>query len=1099
MFNPPLKPRQFACRLVGCLLTVNLLAHLGQANPQVDGTSHARVGDGPLHAYVGTVSLPADGLWRIRAPKSKDSIRELYLVPTEPARLRQLGKRMYAALEERQVQSSRWRVQMGFEACRQYAEDRQGVGPKSIADLASDKRWKYVSESWDTAYWRSNEWTDFIGDQPPQGPFIHLIAAVEFQFSEPEPDRQRGGAEAAVPVESPPGRKVRKVVPKDKRVVLAFELRPFVDDGKHWVLFTDGSCERIAIDPELIETQQVKIRPILTKDRRDVAAEPNLEYRIVLVAGEPVSAPLQLDAYNHVLDKTLEIHWDTGAGSDESYDKLRKTIADARQFAWKPYLSAAGGGVLQVWDQADQADQAGQPPANPRRSLSMFSVLGGRAAIEETLQLQDLRVADSGEARTVDVDSLAGVEVKSHPFEEMLGGEPGGSLEMARYVPHDRFFVYVGKPESITALLDSGAPYIASLGTALTGNCLKYNLEARYLARLGMTRDWVDAVLTSGLTSEMALFTPDLFFIDGTDLTVVAKLRQPGLLRNLLGLLGASKLGSQSILELPTTSGDPAFLALRDDLLFASTNRDELQQSIDLFERQGAGSLGASTEFRYMLTKLPVNQETRLYAYFSDPFVRRLVGPRVKLGQRRRVIAKAKMEAVTARAMLARLDGHAKSDSLSDLVRREYLPQGWQNQDISIDAKGLVSSQHHGSLPNMRSLPNVPLQDVTPAEAEAYRMYVENYSEYWRRFFDPIAIRLDDVGTDQLELSTFILPLVDNSIYNGLRMMLAHQDDQQTLSIPIVEPAPVVQFSVNLKDQAWQLIAGNFSEFFTRYSGASPAMMDDFGPSVHVAVFDADPIIAIGSGDIFGAFGGDVLRGGGDEMLMIPVLISMLTRPCSIMVETKSPERTSQYLRQAALAGIDRDRQRRGFDVSFYQVGDRDEWVWTMDVFGVVKLRYGVEVAGKYLVIRNIPWSSDDRVVSVVPAELNAAMLQANPSACKQQLPGLFAAASDANRKAVMSGLGRLYPFMLSGAESVDDAANLHQRLFGFYPSQLGDQWQWTDFRLISDDYGEPTRQRQPAFDPQQPFGLMNRVDSLQLNMQFEQDGLRSSVRWRLR
>ncbi len=277
-------------------------------------------------------------------------------------------------------------------------------------------------------------------------------------------------------------------------------------------------------------------------------------------------------------------------------------------------------------------------------------------------------------------------------------------------------------------------------------------------------------------------------------------------------------------------------------------------------------------------------------------------------------------------------------------------------------------------------------------------------------------------------------------------------------------------------------------------------MLDDLGPSVHVAIFDADPIIAIGSGDIFGAFGGNVLRGGGDEMLMIPVALSMLTRPCSIMVETKSPERTSQYLRQAALAGIDRPRRARDFNVSFYQVDDRDEWVWTLDVFGVVKLRYGVEVVGKYMVIRNIPWSSDDRVVSVAPAELNAAVLQANPSACKQQLPGLFAAASDANRQAVMSGLGRLYPFMLSGANSVEDAATEHQRLFGFYPRQFGgDQWMWKDFRMVSETYGEPTRQRQPAFDPNRPFGLMNRIDSLQLNMQFEQDGLRSSVRWRLR
>ena len=150
--------------------------------------------------------------------------------------------------------------------------------------------------------------------------------------------------------------------------------------------------------------------------------------------------------------------------------------------------------------------------------------------------------------------------------------------------------------------------------------------------------------------------------------------------------------------------------------------------------------------------------------------------------------------------------------------------------------------------------------------------------------------------------------------------------------------------------------------------------------------------------------------------------------------------------------------------------------------------------------IRNIPWSSEDRVVSTVPAELNAAVLEANPSACKLQLPGLFAAASDANRRAVMSGLGRLYPFMIGGASSVSDATNQHRRLFGFYPRQFDeDQWVWKDFRMVSEQYGRPNRQRQPAFDPQQPFGLMNRIDTIKLNMQFEEDGLRSSVQWRLR
>lgn len=1052
---------------ITCCLIVSLLASNVQSE-QVDKSTHGKLADGPLHVYVGSVSLPADGVWTVQEPTSRDGIRELYLVPTEPAQLRQLGKRMYAALEEEQTQSGRWHVQMGFEACREYALENDGAGPKSMTDFEGDKRWNYLAESWNREHWRHNEIRGLTKGDKLEGPFIHLVPAAKFAFDDPPPQIE--------------GQQRRPRVPSDERVVLAFELRPFVDDGKHWVLYTDGVCERVDIDAKLLNQHQAKIRPIMTKRRANAANQPTIEYQLIVVAGKELDTPLRLTAGNVVLNRETSIDWDAHNADRADDDELRASLNQARRFGWKPYLQAESGGVLNVWDRAGVETPVNR---NPRRNLSMFSVLGGRAAVEETLQLQNLAVTQVDEQATVPIETLKGVEVKSHPFEEMLDGQPGGSLEMAGYVPADRFFLYVGKPEAIPALLDSGAPFIASMGTTLTGNCLHYNLESRYLERLGMNRDWVDSVLASGLTSEMAIFTPDLFFIDGTDVTIVARLRSPELLKRMLGMLGAGDLTGGSILELPTGSGSPAFLALRDDLLLASTNRGELERSIELIQQEGRGSLGDSAEFRYMLTQLSVNEETRLYAYFSDPFVRRLVGPEVKIGQRRRVLAKAKMEALTAQALLARMDG-VEVDSLEGLIKTGYVPNKWEADGMSIQTSGLVKSQHYGSLPRMESLPNLPLQNVTPAEAEAYRAYVENYSNYWRRFFDPIAIRLDEVGSDQLELSTFILPLVDNSIYNGLRLVLAHQDDGSTLSIPIVEPEPVLQFSMNLSEMAWKQVAGNFSEFFRLYSGASPAMLDDLGPSAHVAIFDADPIIAWGSGDIFGAFGGQVLDGNSDSMLALPVVLSMLTRPCSIMVETAAPERTKQYLRQAATANVGPRRSGGFLDtaVSFYQVEDRDQWVWTMDIVGMVKLRYGVEVAGKYLVIRNIPWSSEDRVVSVVPAELNAATLQANPAACKEQLPGLFAAASDANRRAVMSGLGRLYPFMLSGAKSVEEAETLHQRLYGFYPKAIGnDRWNWTDYRMTSEQFGHPTDQRQPAFDPDEPFGLMNRIESLKLNM----------------
>ena len=115
---------------------------------QVKTTTHARIGDGSLHAYVAKTDLPADGLWRIRTSQSSETIRELYLMPTQPSRLQQLGKRMYAALEEKQIQNARWKVQMGYEACRQFAQEGTGLGPKAISDFKDDKRWNYVADNW---------------------------------------------------------------------------------------------------------------------------------------------------------------------------------------------------------------------------------------------------------------------------------------------------------------------------------------------------------------------------------------------------------------------------------------------------------------------------------------------------------------------------------------------------------------------------------------------------------------------------------------------------------------------------------------------------------------------------------------------------------------------------------------------------------------------------------------------------------------------------------------------------------------------------------------------------------------------------------------
>jgi hypothetical protein len=458
-------------------------------------------------------------------------------------------------------------------------------------------------------------------------------------------------------------------------------------------------------------------------------------------------------------------------------------------------------------------------------------------------------------------------------------------------------------------------------------------------------------------------------------------------------------------------------------------------------------------------------------------------------------MAKARMEHSTSLGLLAKLQGK-KQPSIPFLAESGMVPDSWA-EDLSMDADGRVVSRRWGTLQRMRSLQEVDLTHVTENEHLSYKNYVDNYSRFWRQFFDPIAIRLSKPKDDNYQLTTFILPLIDSSIYDGLREFVAHSDGGKSLQVPEISPRPVVSFSLNLREQAWTSIASEFSSFFSTYSGVSPAILDDLGNGVHVAIHDADPVLVFGSGDVLGAFGGNIT--GGTEMMMVPVIMSVFTRPCTILVETQNPEQTARYLRLSASGGGGTTRS-PWFRSAFYQVQDRDQWAWTVDLAGMAKLRFGVEVKGDFLVIRNIPWSQEERIESVEKATLNGAELVVHPGACDLQLPSLFAAAADADRQSVLSSLTRLYPILLTHPElTVPEAIQKHADLYGFAPRMHpNDTWQWDGRTLRSNDFGVANQPKQPAY-ADKPFGLMQRIDSARLNMQFEDDGLRSQVEWSVR
>jgi hypothetical protein len=460
------------------------------------------------------------------------------------------------------------------------------------------------------------------------------------------------------------------------------------------------------------------------------------------------------------------------------------------------------------------------------------------------------------------------------------------------------------------------------------------------------------------------------------------------------------------------------------------------------------------------------------------------------------------MENLTAAALLHRLDGQAGAPDVQTLVNKGYLAaEPSVARSCALNKDLVASCPQYGSPARMKTLLENPLTTVTADEAAAYKVYVDNYSRFWRQYFDPIAFRLDDGPAGELQLTTFILPLIDNSLYNGLKSVMQHKEDGAPLRLPTLSPKPLMLLSLNLSEDSWTKVTREmFSDLLRRYTTIDPVAFDKIGPGIHLAIHDADPIITFGAGDTLGVFGAPMLGGGRQEMLFIPAIASILTRPCQLMVELQDPEAVRRMMLAAASSSGDR-MERRDPKVSFYKLEGRDAWICAISIENIVNIRFGVEIKGDYLILSNLPWSQKPVFGPTQTAALNALALDIHPESGILQMPGLFTAACEQERAAAAQGEQYLYPFLACGAGSVPEAVSQCRALFGFAPEHPGaGQWVWENGRLRSSVYGDARYPVQPEYKPgSRPFGILAGLDALNLNLQFEDAGLRVVTRWKMK
>ena len=485
-----------------------------------------------------------------------------------------------------------------------------------------------------------------------------------------------------------------------------------------------------------------------------------------------------------------------------------------------------------------------------RENVDLFNIFSGALAIQESLQLDAMRPQSAfaataedrmreamqgamqkssprsetdrqGAGGTVRIRDLQGPIVKSHPWEEMLKGRKPELSPLASFVPSDQYYVRFGSVRTMLELVETGDLFATHLFSQAGAPAYKRNTEQQLKQQLAIETNPLARPFYDLVVKEIVLTGSDPFVIEGSDVTLLFRFDQEPVFRiqmeaylksaqsNFAGVV-RSEGEWQGIPYVHLTTPDRrvhVFSAYPQKGLHVRSNSlPAFQKVLSLIQgrkKNGIESLGDTTEFAFIRTLMPTGApEEDGLIYLSDPFIRRLVGPELKLTELRRLKCFNNLKMIGhAAAMFETEHGH-RPKSLEGFAN--CLPDGFGENHLKCACGGEYSlsadgahgvCSHHGHAERLVPCCEIPETEVSNSEAEAYRQFEQEYSQYWRTFFDPIAIRIK-TAPEKYRVETIVLPLIDNSMYQSLASVLGGEP-QPLDTVTIEESIMSLSFAVN--------------------------------------------------------------------------------------------------------------------------------------------------------------------------------------------------------------------------------------------------------------------------------------------------------------
>jgi hypothetical protein len=400
---------------------------------------------------------------------------------------------------------------------------------------------------------------------------------------------------------------------------------------------------------------------------------------------------------------------------------------------------------------------------------STYELFSGGRALSENLQLDRLMGPTGSNSTMVALSNLTGITVHEMDWKSLLSETKPALDPLAVHIPFDQHALFFPSFEAMSRWIDEADQDATPVLQMYEPRAEDANSRGRYQKQLCLELNELSRLFGPKLIASVAFTGSDPYLRVGSDLAVLYETTSPGALKTLIQARHAEAQKSNpavkavkgeiaGVVYTGVVSADRAvssYVAALNDVVLVSNSREQLELLVSVAQGK-TPALASQDEYVYFRQKYSKTEPGETgFLVLSDATIRRWCGPHWRIANSRRTRAAAALADLQA----AHLDELATGQPKSVCIATNFPDLG----DVQLTTNGVLSPAY-GTLEFLTPILELPMTQVTQAEADAYNRWRDGYQQNWNQMFDPIAIRFS-MQPKRLGAEISVMPLIARSEY----------------------------------------------------------------------------------------------------------------------------------------------------------------------------------------------------------------------------------------------------------------------------------------------------------------------------------------------